>query len=304
MRVLVTGAGGFVGRHVLHELKVHGHEPVAGMIHLEKLDGPLAQIKTVILDINNRDQAIETLDKGNFDSIIHLAAISHVGDAEKATSNLIDVNVTGTGNLLDALSHTKKRARMLFVSSSQVFATPLVSSALDESSLAHPETPYGWSKLAAENLCQIYRTTGHDVIIARPFNHIGPGQLPNFVVSGMASRIKAIPNGDALKVGNLETYRDFTDVRDIARAYRLILEAKAPSPIYVLGSGKCIKIRDIVNSLLEISGKKVTLEIDPSLLRKVDPARFMANPTLALHELNWKPELSIKSTLEEIYRIA
>ncbi len=300
MRVLVTGAGGFVGRHVLHELKVHGHEPVAGILKSESLHG----VETVSLDICDRNQVGEVIASNSYDGIIHLAAISHLGDAEKSIANLVDINVTGTANLLGAMSLSSKKTRFIFVSSSQVFATQKTSAALDECAPTHPETPYGWSKLAAENLCQLYRTMGHNTVIVRPFNHIGPGQLPSFVVSGLASRIKAAPDGGVLKVGNLETYRDFTDVRDIARAYRMVLEAKSPSPVYVLGSGKCLKIRDIVDSFLKMSGKTLTLETEPSLLRKVDPALFMANASLADKELSWRPELNILSTLEEIYRIA
>jgi GDP-4-dehydro-6-deoxy-D-mannose reductase len=300
MKVLVTGAGGFVGRHVLNELKAHGHEAIAGILKNESL----SDVETVPLDVCDRSQVTKVITSYSYDAIIHLAAISHVGDAEKSLANLVDVNVTGTANLLSAMSLTPKKSRFLFVSSSQVFASPVAAAALNESSPTLPETPYGWSKLAAENLCQLYRSMGHDTVIVRPFNHIGPGQLPSFVVSGLASRIKATPDRGVLKVGNLETYRDFTDVRDIVRAYRMILEATAPSPVYVLGSGKCIKIKDIVESLLKISGKTLTLEVEAALLRKVDPVKFMANASLAGQELNWRPELSIDSTLNEIYKIA
>ena len=294
---MVTGAGGFVGRHVLNELKAHGHQPVAGILKSESLNGT----ETLTLDICDADQVRNVVQSQNWDGVIHLAAISHVGTAEKSPGKLVDVNVTGTGNLLHALSLAEKKPRFIFVSSSQVFATPSISSALDEMSPTLPETPYGWSKLAAEDLCQLYRSMGLDTVIVRPFNHIGPGQLPSFVVSGLASRIKTTPSGGVLKVGNLETYRDFTDVRDIVRAYRLILEAKSPSPVYVLGSGSCLKIQDLLNSLLKISGKDLSIEVDSALLRKVDPARFMANAGLAARELSWRPALNILSTLQEIY---
>jgi len=300
MRVLVTGAGGFVGRHVLNELKAHGHQPVAGILKSESL----SDTETIALDICDADQVRKAVQSQNWDGVIHLAAISHVGTAEKSPGKLVDVNVTGTGNLLHALSLAEKKPRFIFVSSSQVFATPSMSSALDEMSLTRPETPYGWSKLAAEDLCQLYRSMGLDTVIVRPFNHIGPGQLPSFVVSGLASRIKSTPNGGVLKVGNLETYRDFTDVRDIVRAYRMILEAKSPSSLYVLGSGTCLKIQDLLHSLLKVSGKDLKIEVDSALLRKVDPAHFMANARLASQELNWQPKLGIQSTLQEIYKDA
>jgi len=299
MRVLVTGAGGFVGHHVMNELLAHGHEPVAGTLKNESVKN----VESIHLDVSDRAQVTQALQGKSYDGIIHLAAISHVGDAEKSLGTLVDINVTGTANLLAGMSLAAKKPRLIFVSSSQVFATPSHSSALDESSSTLPETPYGWSKLAAENICRLYQTMGQDVVIARPFNHIGPGQLPSFVVSGFAARIKAAQNGGFLKVGNLETYRDFTDVRDIARAYRMILEAPSPSPVYVLGSGQCLKIRDIVDSLLKISGKDLSLEVEPSLLRKVDPVSFMANSSLARDELNWQPQLAIQSTLEEVYKI-
>lgn len=300
MRVLVTGAGGFVGRHVLNELKAQGHEPVAGTLKSESL----SDTETLALDICDPDQVKMAFRSHTWDGVIHLAAISHVGAAEKSPGKLVDVNVTGTGNLLHALSLAEKKPRFIFVSSSQVFSTPTLSTALDELSPTLPETPYGWSKLAAENLCQLYRSMGLDTVIVRPFNHIGPGQLPSFVVSGLASRIKATPNGGVLKVGNLETFRDFTDVRDVARAYCLILEAKNPSPLYVLGSGKCLMIKDILNAFLELSGKTLQIETDASLLRKVDPPRFMAKASRAEIDLKWLPQRNLNDTLEEIYRLA
>ncbi len=177
-------------------------------------------------------------------------------------------------------------------------------SRFNEGSPVGPENPYGMSKLAAEYAIRVFTSEKFKPYIVRPFNHIGPGQSRDFVCSAFARRVLETPNGGEITTGNLDSERDFSDVRDIVRAYRLILEKEPSQDLFVLGSGKGIKIKDILHRFIEMSGKKLRPTLDRSLLRPSDPAKVVADAGLAKTILGWQCEIPFEKTLQDIFEDA
>lgn len=173
--------------------------------------------------------------------------------------------------------------------------------ALSEHSFPAPETAYGASKLAGEYIVRSYASEMFRPYIVRAFNHIGPGQGGDFVCPTLARKIVAAPDGGRITVGNLKVYRDFTDVRDVVRAYRLILEVKPAQDLFVIGSGRAVRIEEVLEELARISGKEITAEVDRSLVRNVDPPLLCADSSLAQHVLGWSPAIPMEQTLREVY---
>jgi GDP-4-dehydro-6-deoxy-D-mannose reductase len=191
------------------------------------------------------------------------------------------------------------------VSSSQVYGEGLNGfNRISETSFVSPTSAYGFSKLAAEATAQMFRGPKLSVYIARPFNHIGPGQSPSFACAGFAARVVTTLNGSRIKVGNLSAKRDFTDVRDIVRAYRLIIEQSPQKHIFILGSGRTVELSTVLQSFIRLSGKSIVTETDTDLFRPDEVFEIVADFSNALGTLNWKPEISFEQTVQEIYEDA
>jgi len=312
LKVLITGAGGFVGRHLASELAAVGMDLVltsdcAGTITLPSGKSlPVFQC-----NITDRIALGQIFKNTCPDAVVHLAAVSHVVDAQNARETLSNINIIGTHNVCAAAAALDKKLMFLFVSTSLVYGSGSSITTqngeelfYDETSLPNPESAYGSSKLAGEFLTRSFSSAKFRPVIVRPFNHVGPGQNSNFVCPNLASKIASAQNGGTIKVGNLKTFRDFTDVRDVTRAYRLILEKQPEEDLFVIGSGKVVRIDSILDSFIKISGKNVSTEIDVTLLRDVDPPRLCANPSKATKVLGWKPERIFQNTLKDIYQEA
>ena len=191
---------------------------------------------------------------------------------------------------------------MLFVSSALVFGEAQQQKAsFIESSPVQPMNPYGHSKLAAEHVVRTFASEQFKPYIVRPFNHIGPGQSPGFVCPSLARRIATTEDGGKIVVGNLDSYRDFSDVRDVVRAYRMILEQKPREDLFVTGSGRAVQINEILAKLLEISGKRLSTEVDQQLLRQNDPQKVVADCSLIKRVVGWECEIPLEQSLRDIY---
>lgn len=309
MKVLVTGAGGFVGRHLTAELAAAGMEliltsNVAGPITVPS--GKTFAVKNI--NISDRNGLGALFAETKPDAVVHLAAVSHVVNAQNERETLSAVNIVGTHNVCAAAASTGKPVTFLFVSTSLVYGSGSTATnedfLFDERSLPAPDSAYGASKLAGEFIVRSFADKNFKPFIVRPFNHIGPGQSPNFVCPGLAGKIAAAEEGSTIKVGNLKTFRDFTDVRDVVRAYRLILTKTPAEDLFVIGSGSAVRIDDILTSFIKISGKSLKTEVDAALLRDVDPPKLCANAERAKNSLGWSPELSLSETFKGIYREA
>lgn len=298
MRILVTGASGFVGSWLLRELEVAGHEAIGA---------PASSV----LDITDQGAVANLVRATAPDAVAHLAGLSYGPDARREPNRALAVNEGGTRSIMRAVAACSKTTPVLVVSSSEVYRAPAVEDLpLRESAPLLAEQPYGLSKLAQERVVfQSAVAGGPPVVIVRPFNHTGPGQRPEFVVPAFARRILAArQSGDrTIAAGNVDVRRDFSDVRDVVRAYRLILEALGfsgvpPGPrIYNIASGRTVAIRDIAQAFAALAGIDVDIRVDPMLVRESDPPEIRGDASLIGAELGWHPSIPFEVTLKDVF---
>lgn len=300
MRVLVTGAAGFVGRYVVDALVRQGREPL-----LQDVVFPTPpEHQHWTFDLRDTQAMNEAIRDGKPDACIHLGAISFVPEAEKTPGRLLDVNVAGTTRLLDAMRNHAPSARILVVSTAQVYGTHPHNAAICESDPIRPTSLYAISKAAADFAALGYADAyGLDVMTARPGNHTGPGQADHFAVASFAAKIKAVALGRAkhIRIGNLESTRDFSDVRDVVAAYLLLLEKGHTATAYNISSGHHVKMAEIVDHLCDAAGVNPTRQIDPSLYRPTDAAPQLDTRRIQSHT-SWQPQISVMQTLRDIYK--
>jgi GDP-4-dehydro-6-deoxy-D-mannose reductase len=289
MRALITGGKGFVGGHLAKHLIEQGDEVV--IIDVEHDVADATVMSDVIGDVLP-------------DVVYHLAAISHVGLSWDDPTAVLRVNVLGTAVLLAALRRHQPAATTLLISSAEVYGTVEPGELpLTEGSPARPSSPYAASKLAAEVVAlQAVRGFGQSVVVARAFNHIGPGQSPTFFVPAIATRlIDARRAGQrTMLVGNLSTSRDFTDVRDVVRAYRLLVERGVSGEVYNVASGVDRTMLEIADSLRRAVDESIVFETDPALLRPSDIPVLRGSYEKLHAATSWEPEIEFATTLADI----
>jgi len=291
VHALITGGLGFVGRHLEEHLRAHGDSVT------------VVDLETDVTDLEAVSAAVLAAKP---DAIYHLAALAHVGDSWRDPSRVLAVNVIGTSNVLAAARVVDPQIAVLVVSSAEVYG--IVSPdelPLTEESPVAPASPYAASKAAAEQVAlQAARGFGQRVIVARPFNHIGPGQAPTFAVPAFAKRIAEAKatNQKTLSVGNLSTRRDFTDVRDVVVAYRLMIESGTSGGIYNVASGREVAMSEIVATLEELAGISLELVTDAELVRPVDIPVLRGDASLLASETGWAPTWELRQTLEDVLR--
>ncbi len=290
MRSLITGGRGFVGHWLADHLRDLGDEVVA--IDRE-------------VEITDPAALLAAMSEAAPDAVYHLAALTHVGQSWDEPLQVLQVNIVGTAAVLAAARQCGTDPRVLVTSSAEVYGavTDPGRLPLDEGSPTAPLTPYAASKLAAEAVvAQAHLGHGQHVITVRPFNHIGPGQTPNFAVPALAKRIvEADRRGAAtIPVGNLSARRDFTDVRDVVRAYRLLVETGRPGGLYNVCSGRDVSIREIADGLLQLAGTTLEFETDPSLVRPVEVPVLRGDPGRLAEATGWKPEIPLEQTLADV----
>ena len=301
MKILVTGAAGFAGRHLVRELLAAGHE-------VRTTDAaPAADLPGYVqADLRDGDALRALVRAARPDAAIHLAAISFVPDAAKDPELLRDVNVGGPVRLAEAILGEAPDARLAFVSTAQVYGTASAAAdapPLDEDAPAAPASPYARSKAEAERaLAALAASRGLRLLVLRPANHTGPGQSPKFVAPAFARQALAAARGELreIKVGNLESVRDFSDVRDVARAYRLALERGADGGIYNVSSGAMMKIGDLLSRLLALAGAPDAAVVpDPALWRPTDAVPRLSTGRLRA-DTGWEPAIPVETTLRDL----
>jgi GDP-4-dehydro-6-deoxy-D-mannose reductase len=300
VRVLITGATGFVGRWLIRDLEAAGHDAVAAP--------PSAS-----LDVTDATSLAQLVRTTHPDAIAHLAAVSYGPDARRDPRRAMAVNEGGTVAILAAAATVASPIPVLVVSSAEVYGHPAADDLpLRESAPLLAEQPYGQSKLAAEAAAFAAAAGRLPIVVVRPFNHTGPGQRPEFVVPALARRIVAAwsAGNRSIAAGNVDVRRDFTDVRDVVRAYRLILESFRTSPeltrprVYNIASGQAVAIRDIARSFAVLAGIEIDIEIDPSLVRTRDPVEIRGDASLIGAELGWHPTIALDVTLRDVFEDA
>jgi len=272
--------------------------------HLRSIGDDVVQIDQEV-EITDPAALLSAVQSAAPDAIYHLAAMTHVGQSWDEPLRVLEVNVLGTGALLAAARECGTDPRVLVTSSAEVYGavTDPAQLPLTETSPTAPLTPYAASKLAAEALCtQAWLGHGQHVVTVRPFNHIGPGQSPNFAVSALAKRIVDAERSGAteIPVGNLTARRDFTDVRDVVRSYRLLIESGDPGAVYNVCSGRDVAIQDIADRLLARAGSSVRLVQDPALMRPVEVPVLRGDPARLTAATGWVPELPLDQTLADV----
>ncbi len=300
-KILITGAAGFAGRHLIRELQAHGHD-VFTTDALPAADIP-AYRQTELRD----RAALKTLVReAKPDACIHLGAISFVPDGDSNPEMLLTVNIAGTVNVAEAIRSEAPACRMLFVSTAQVYG-PVTSIRaanvpIRENAPLLPLSMYAISKAAAEQAVLAFGSAyGIETLIARPANHTGPGQSPKFVAVSFARQMVAVKRGECseVRVGNLDSVRDFTDVRDVVKAYRLIVERGQSGLAYNITTNARVRIGELLDRLQGIVGVKPEIVVDPALHRPGDASLKLDVSRLRDHT-SWIPEYELDQTLADI----
>lgn len=302
-RALIVGAAGFVGKYLADELNAAGGWSVC----VTKMPQEALSIASVTAyDLNILDRvAVDTLlAELRPEVIFHLAAQSSVAVSWKNPGLTVDVNIKGTLNLLDAVRDCGFSPRVLLIGSSEEYGAVVPEEIpVKETTLPRPGNIYAVTKNTQNQLGRLYaQAYGLDILSTRSFNHIGPNQTPLFVVADFCRQVVEIEKGrhePVLQVGNLSAKRDFTDVRDVVRAYRLLALTGEKGETYNVGQGKAVEINVILQMILSLSKETIQVEIGPAKLRPVDVPIIEADISKLQKATGWKPEISLGQTLEE-----
>ena len=310
MRILVTGALGFAGSHLLAELSRTGdHQVTAGLYGPVDREVDGAGIRWISLDITSDDSTRAAVRACRPEQVYHLAGQASVGESFRAPRETWDVNATGTLRLLEALREEGlSTSRVLLTSSAEVYgAVTPKEQPVGEKTALRPLTPYGASKAAAEMVAvQFARSGMAEVVIARSFNQIGPGQDERFVLPSFAKQLARIKRGalePVLQVGNLNVRRDFLDVRDGVRGYVAIMERGENGEAYNVCSGESRLLEEVVTELVELSGTGAQLLVNADRVRAVD-IPTLSGDSSRLRSLGWSAHFVLKETLHDLLRDA
>jgi GDP-4-dehydro-6-deoxy-D-mannose reductase len=305
-RILITGATGFVGTHLLEVLDRPENRIYGTSFPQEPLAAGLACENDLCrLDLR-QDPGVSTLvEEARPDLVFHLAAVSNVRHSWERRGETLETNLLGTQNLLEAVRTHAPGARVLFASSSNVYAdAPSSGRALKETGEVRPISPYAFSKIAGEMLCRFYTDVeGLDIVISRAFPHTGPGQSPDFVCSDWARQIARIEIGaqePEIQVGNIDVFRDFCDVRDVVQAYTCLLEMGKRGETYNVSSGTAVSLKHILERLLSLSDSSIKVRVDAHKLRKTDIVRLRGDNRKLREATGWTPALPLERTLADL----
>jgi GDP-4-dehydro-6-deoxy-D-mannose reductase len=297
---LVTGAAGFAGSHLVDLLTASGADVIAwhrpGGSPPRDGDG----VRWEAVDLLDRDQVEAAIARARPSAVYHCAGAAHVGRAWDSTAPTFATNVLGTHHVLQAIERAGDGARVMVPSSALVYTS--ADEPLTEAHPLLPSSPYGLSKLAQEMLAS-RASRALPVLIARPFNHVGPRQDPHFVASGFARRVADIEAGrwaPEIAVGNLDARRDLMDVRDTVRAYQLILERGQPGRPYNICSGRAISIRELLDRIIARARVPVEVKVDPARYRPNDTPLLLGDPARLHDELGWAPAIPLEKTLDDL----
>ena len=255
------------------------------------------------MDVRDPDSIASVLADVAPDAVLHLGGIAFVPLGWTQPQRVFHVNTIGTLNVLDAVRQHRPSARILVVTSAEVYGSHPAPAPLAEDAPYRPDNIYGVAKAAADHAALLYAAHHRlDVMVARPSNHIGAGQSKDFVSSSFASQLAAIAAGGAplLRVGNLDQRRDFTDVRDVARAYVLLLERGHAGLAYNIASGHLMPVRDLLDGLCAVAQVRPQVEIDPALFRPDENRPSYDTARIRAH-VGWEPEIPLRQTLEAVY---
>lgn len=297
-RIAISGVNGFVGHHLARELKNKGAHLI-GVGHDPGLSGDL---KGIVDEYHSQDLADMWPAIADVDGVVHLAGLAAVGPSFDAPQHYINTNSAIFTNLCEYYLGQEKRPRIILVSSGAIYS-PTQPMPINESGEIAFGSPYAISKVLNEHQADYYRLRGLDCVVARPFNHIGPGQAMGFILPDFYDRIENAQDNTIL-VGNIDTKRDYTDVRDIVGAYTLMMTApELGSGVYNICSGVSLSGREILSKLkIAMDRPDIDIEIDRSLVRPTDIPEITGDSSRLQKELGWSPSIHIDQTIKDFVR--
>jgi GDP-4-dehydro-6-deoxy-D-mannose reductase len=301
MRILVTGATGFVGQHLLRLLADSGDQ-VFGTSLTEDNDRSATLIPC---DFRDRAAVRRVIQQIAPEHLYHLGGFASVRDSAGSPVQVYETNFLGTLNVLEAVRLHSAKCRVLVVGSGQCYGSIRVGApAIDETHLLAPQTPYAGSKAAADLLAyQYFRTYGLEVVRVRAFNHAGPGQDPHFVISDLARKIAAIDLGleePEIQVGNIRVQRDFSDVRDVVRAYKALMERGEAGEAYNVASGKVASVAEVLELLSKLCSKPLRI-VEHSAMQPGDLPVLWGNNEKLRMATGWKPSIALEQTVHDCF---
>ena len=300
--VLIFGAGGFVGAYLSEEFSLHGYD-VFGT-DIADLKSPRASFREyIVADMLDSSCVEGMVGRITPKYIINLAAVSSVGASWHIPQKTVQVNVNGTLNILEAVRKLGIATRILLIGSSEEYAVS--GSQIAEDYTLNPNNPYGISKIAQEFFAEMYKTSyGLDIISTRTFNHTGIGQPDNFVLPGFVRQAADIHNSGRdgkIYVGNLSAKRDFGDVRDMVRAYRMILESTTTEKVFNVGSGTCYSLEELLHYIISLTSEHIEVVVSPEKLRPVDNPVIWCDNSLLRSQTGWAPIYTIYDTINSMF---
>lgn len=300
-KVLIFGIGGFVGRYLANEFLNHGYSVYGSDMNN---NGTLpVRVKFYEANLLDAGSVHTVVQKTSPDMIINLAAISSVGQSWSIPQTTMSVNVIGALNIMEAAKRCNPMPKVMFIGSSEEYEVS--DKPLNESTPLNANNPYGISKVAQEQFAQMYsKNFGLQIYCVRSFNHTGVGQRDSFVLPSFckqAAEIEKSGKPGVIEVGNLAVKRDFSHVKDIVKAYRMIIESDDSSIIYNVGSGQAFSLRELLNYIVGLSGVDIQIKVDPKKFRPTDQPMVCCDYTLIKSRLGWEPEYSVFDALKEMY---
>ncbi len=305
MKALILGITGFVGPFLARNLLDHGYE-VAGTDFKGQnpTDRELPEVPVLPCDVLDPEQVESVFRQTLPGAVFHLAGFTSVHESLRNPAGAFAINGLGTLNVIRACLRCNPAPRLLFVSTANLYRAQPGAVVREDTPLL-PDNPYAQSKLLAEQYVQLAARDGTlRTVIARPFNHTGPGQTAQFVVPALASQVaQAVqrPEDACIHTGDLSPYRDFTDVRDVVDAYRLCLEQGEPGAVYNVASGRTVQVRDLLDRLMAISGLRVPVLNDRAAGLKAEEARpFTVDISRIRSQTGWQAGIPLDKTLRDV----
>jgi len=315
-KVLVTGATGFVGRHLIDLLSGASRKPAAEIFgtcypekpeHCADLCRQAPSVRLIHVDLRSADSVAALIKNVRPERIFHLAAISHVRTSWDKRQETLETNLMGTFHIYESIRLHAPKARILFISSSDIYGylNPKERArAFREEERNGVVSPYAFTKAGGELLTEFYaKSECLDIVVARPFPHTGPGQTADFVCSDWARQIALIEKGripPLIRVGNLKPRRDYSDVRDVVRAYDLLMKKGERAEVYNVSTGRAPSLRTILRTLLSFSTRRIEVEVDPEKLRKGDIPYLAGANTKIKARTGWEPRIPLEKTLRDL----
>lgn len=300
-KVLIFGIGGFVGHYLAVEFHNAGYEVYGS----DKVKTSSVQDYVVfdVAELLDAESISALIQKVAPNMIINLAAISSVGASWGIPQTTMMVNVVGALNIMEAAKNCVTSPKVMFIGSSEEYVT--IDKPISEQTELDASNPYGISKVTQERFAKLYRDRyGMKIYCVRPFNHTGVGQRDSFVLPSFCKQVAEIEKSGkpgVIKVGNLTVQRDFSHVKDIVRAYRLIIESDNCEVVYNVGSGRAYPLDEMLNYIVGLSSQKIDVEVDSERFRPSDQPIICCDHSLITEELGWKPEFTVFDALKEMY---